>query len=92
MGRKDKYKTHIEPNLSYLFPTYPYGSYNSNPIENFQLIPLYDVSLETYVFNVDFLRKLIHDKKALRELTLRKTEAQLIVLEVEDEAKWKDLH
>ena len=39
---------HIEPNLSYLFPTYPYGSYNSNPIENFQLIPLYDVSLETY--------------------------------------------
>ena len=26
------------------------------------------------------------------ELTLRNTEAQLIVLEVEDEAKWKDLH
>ena len=26
------------------------------------------------------------------ELTLRNTEAQLIILEVEDEAKWKDSH
>lgn len=31
-----------------------------------------NVSLETYVINKDFLLRLIHDKKALRELTLRK--------------------
>ena len=39
---------YFELNLSYLFPSYPYGSYNNNPTENFQLLPLYDVSLETY--------------------------------------------
>ena len=37
-----------ETNLSYLFPTYPYGNYLGEPIENFQLVPLYDISLESY--------------------------------------------
>lgn len=37
-----------EPNLSYLFPNYPNGKYQDEPIENFQLIPLYDISLETF--------------------------------------------
>ena len=38
----------FETNLSYLFPAYPYGSYQGNNIENFQLVPLYDISLESY--------------------------------------------
>ena len=37
-----------EPNLNYLFSPYPYGRYQDQVIENFQLIPLYDISLSTY--------------------------------------------
>lgn len=37
-----------ETNLSYLFPAYPYGSYQGINYENFQLVPLYDISLENY--------------------------------------------
>ena len=37
-----------ETNLSYLFPSYPYGKYLGEPIENFQLVPFYDISLESY--------------------------------------------
>lgn len=37
-----------ETNLSYLFPAYPYGSYQGTNIENFQLVPLYDISLNDY--------------------------------------------
>ena len=38
----------IEPCLSYLFPTYPFGRYQNVVVENFQMVPLYDISLETY--------------------------------------------
>ena len=38
----------IEPSLSYLFPSYPLGSYQNVAVENFQIVPLYDISLETY--------------------------------------------
>ena len=38
----------IEPSLSYLFPPYPLGSYQNVAVENFQIVPLYDISLETY--------------------------------------------
>ncbi len=38
----------IEPCLSYLFPEYPFGSYQNVAVENFQMVPLYDISLETY--------------------------------------------
>lgn len=38
----------IEPSLSYLFPSYPFGSYQNVAVENFQIVPLYDISLETY--------------------------------------------
>lgn len=37
-----------EPNLSYLFPEYPYGSYLNDPIDNFQMVPLYDLSLDSF--------------------------------------------
>ena len=37
-----------EPNLTYLFPTFPYGSYQGEMIDNFRLIPIYDISLESY--------------------------------------------
>ena len=38
----------IEPSLSYLFPSYPFGSYQNVAVENFQMVPLYNISLETY--------------------------------------------
>lgn len=37
-----------EPNLTYLFPTFPYGSYQGEMVDNFRLIPIYDISLESY--------------------------------------------
>ena len=37
-----------EPNLTFLFPTFPYGSYKGEMIDNFRLIPIYDISLESY--------------------------------------------
>ena len=37
-----------ETNLSYLFPSYPYGSYLGQAVDNFQMVPLYDISLESY--------------------------------------------
>ena len=37
-----------EPNLTYLFPTFPYGSYKGEMVDNFRLIPIYDISLESY--------------------------------------------
>ena len=37
-----------EPNLSYLFPSYPYGTYKNKNIDNFQMVPIYDISLESY--------------------------------------------
>lgn len=33
-----------EPNLSYLFPSYPYGKYLNQSIEGFSLVPVYDFS------------------------------------------------
>lgn len=42
----------IEPSLSYLFPSYPFGSYQNVAVENFQMVPLYDISLETYGKNL----------------------------------------
>ena len=38
----------FEPNLSYLFPAYPYGVYQKHTIENFQLVPIYDISLKEF--------------------------------------------
>lgn len=37
-----------ETNLSYLFPSYPYGNYLGRAVDNFQMVPLYDISLESY--------------------------------------------
>lgn len=37
-----------EPNLTFLFPTFPYGSYKGEMVDNFRLIPIYDISLESY--------------------------------------------
>ena len=49
----DKYMSDFEdviyePNLSYLFPSFPYGSYQGEMIDNFRLVPLYDISLASY--------------------------------------------
>lgn len=38
---------HFESDLSYFFSPYPYGTYQENLIESFQMVPLYDISLET---------------------------------------------
>ena len=43
----------FEPSLSYLFPPCPYGSYQKEVVEGFQMVPLYDTSL------VSFGRKLL---------------------------------
>ena len=37
-----------ETNLSYVFPSYPYGSFLGDFLENFQLVPLYDITLSNY--------------------------------------------
>lgn len=37
-----------EPNLSYFFPPYPYCSYNGLSLDNFQFVPIYDISLSQY--------------------------------------------
>ena len=38
----------FETNLSYVFPSYPYGSYLGEMVESFQLVPIYDISLSSY--------------------------------------------
>ncbi len=48
MYLSDFENTICEPNLTYLFPAYPFGKYNEQTIENFQMVPIYDISLETY--------------------------------------------
>ena len=38
----------IEPDLSFFFSPYPYAACENHTVENFQMIPLYDVSLNDY--------------------------------------------
>ncbi len=38
----------VEPDLSYFFSPYPYATYENRVIENFQMIPLYDIALNDY--------------------------------------------
>ena len=42
------YDVIYKPNLSYLFPSYPFGKYLGEPIDNFQMVPLDDISLKSF--------------------------------------------
>ena len=79
---KDFKNVVYEPNLSYLFPSYPYGKYQGESIEGFQLVPLYDVSLNYY--GSDLLVEGIFPKGNLLDVLVNEEFAKLLNVRNED--------
>lgn len=69
---KDFSSIKCEPNLDYAFSPYPIGRFNDKEIINFEMVPLYDVTLESneVIINNE-MQKLLNDKDLIsKELSI----------------------
>jgi energy-coupling factor transporter ATP-binding protein EcfA2 len=69
---KDFSSIKCEPNLDYAFAPYPIGRFNDKEVINFEMVPLYDVSLNlNEVIINNEMQKLLNDKDIIsKELSI----------------------